>query len=183
MSNIKYQMSSKNCIQLKYWIWDIGYSEGGFTIIELAVVIGIASILLGIVGLSFTHTQHNVNISGATDVLVSDIRQQQLKSMTGDTSGTGVVSAYGIYFQSYKYTLFSGNAYSSGDANNFTVNLDQNLQFANDTFPGTSLVFENGTGKFTGYSSTTNSIQIKDAITGQSATIAVNRLGVITQAN
>ncbi|HSW88738.1 MAG TPA: hypothetical protein VLG12_06270 [Candidatus Saccharimonadales bacterium] len=151
--------------------------------IEFLSVIAIIIFLTGFITFNLTRTQQHTSTNTTIDALVTDIKQQQLKAMIQDTQGNGVVDAYGIYFQSTKYTLFKGTVYSSSDTTNFTVNLDTNLQFTNIAFPSTSIIFAKGSGEVTNFTAGQNTIQIKNISSNEVKTITINKYGTITSVN
>lgn len=157
--------------------------QRGFTIIELIIVMGVFSLLSGIVVSNVVRSQHNVSIDSAINTLLVDIRSQQIKTMVGDTSGTGTISNYGIYFSQNSYTLFQGSSYSPSDPKNFTITLDTNLQFSTDTLPSQTLIFSKLSGEFSNYQAGANTIAIQDTQTSQKQTITINKYGVVSQVN
>jgi hypothetical protein len=104
-------------------------------------------------------------------VLRSDLKQQQLKAMDGDsTNGTATPSNHGIHFESNKYTLFK-NTYNVSDTTNFIVNLDSNISI---TTTG-DLIFTQGSGQITGLST----ITLEDSFHNQ-RNLNINEMGVVT---
>src|SRR5258708_5928133 len=116
MLNFTYQIS-------KYWkfvllaIRNFCYKQAGFSMIEFLSIIAIVIFLTGFITFSLTRTQQHTSTNTTIDSVLSDIKQQQLNAMINDTQGTGIINPYGLYFQSNKYTLFSGSAYSLADPN------------------------------------------------------------------
>lgn len=155
----------------------------GFTLIELIVVIGIILILFGFISINLIQQQHTTAVSASVDTLSSDIASQQTKAMAGKVDSSSAENSYGIYFQSDRYTLFSGNTYFATGSGNFTVMLDKNISFSNITFPNSSLVFSVRSGEFNGFVNGTNTIKIKDTAGSEAKTITVNRYGVIINVN
>ncbi len=151
--------------------------------IEFLSVIAIVIFLTGFITFNLSKTQQHTSINTTIDSLVTDIKQQQLKAMIHDTQGDGMVDAYGIYFQSARYTLFKGIIYSSSDPTNFIVALDTNLQFTNITFPNSSVIFTKGSGEISGFVNGQNTIQIKSVSSNETKTITLNKYGTITSVN
>lgn len=115
----------------------------GFTLVELSVVIGILAVLLGFTTINLVGSQQAASLTSAEEVLLADLKHQQLKSMIGDTEGRATSDSYGIHFDSNQYVLFHG-AYLVGEPSNFAINLDSNMQF---NTPGFNIVFEKVTGE------------------------------------
>jgi hypothetical protein len=51
------------------------------------------------------------------------------------------------------------------------------------TLPSSQLIFLKGSGEVSGYSSSTNTITLKDNDTGKTTTVTINKYGVITGVN
>lgn len=156
-------------------------SEHGFTLIELGIVFGIMALLTGFITLNLVNVQKTTSINSTIDALVSDIKSQQIKAMAG--AGATGTENYGIYFQSDRYILFTGIAYSSTNSSNFTVMLPSNIEFANSTFPNNSLVFLRQSGELSGATDSLSTITIQDTSGFDKKTIKVNRYGAITIVN
>lgn len=150
-------------------------SGAGYTLIELMVVLSIIMILLGIITINLSHSQQKASIAAEEQVLLSDMKQQQLKAMIGDTEGRADSSSYGVHFDLNQYVLFHGT-YLAGDPGNFTINLKENFQFDS---PGTNIIFEKISGELSSDSS--SSIVLRDTTNGATKTIMINRYGVVTQ--
>jgi len=153
--------------------------HAGFTIPDLLISIAIFSILLGFSITNLPKTQRSISVLSSLNVLISDLRLQQLKAMTGDTQGSQTISSYGVYLGTNQYTLFRGTSYSSADTTNIVVNLDTGLQIAT---PNATLVFLKGSGQISGFTPNgSNTFAIKNSQTGEIKTIMLNQYGVITQ--
>jgi prepilin-type N-terminal cleavage/methylation domain-containing protein len=147
--------------------------QRGFSLIEMIVVTTITISLLGFITISLVRSQQTASLTSSEEILVSGLRQQQLKSMIGDTEGRATSDSYGIHFDSNRYILFHGAVYSSGEASNFVNDLDSNMQFNNAGF---DVVFS----KLSGTTSATI-IELQDNTNSQLKRIHLNRYGVITQ--
>jgi type II secretory pathway pseudopilin PulG len=150
----------------------------GYSLIELIIVTLFIAILLGLVTINLFQFQHSSQLSTTVSTFISDYKEQQLKAMTGDTSGTGALSNYGIYFGTTSYTEFQ-NSYGT---NNYAVNLPTGIHFST-TFPSTQIIFLKGSGMVSGFSSGQNTITLLDTVNGGQHIITVNQYGVITSVN
>jgi len=148
-------------------------NESGFTLIELLIVIGIIGILfaLGTINLGKAHSSASIN--SVTNTLLADLRNQQILSMTGNKGGASTEQPHGVYIQSSSYVLFSGPVYSGSDPYNFTLNIDPVT--LSTTFPSNQVVFNEGDGSVSGFSSSNNTITI--SVDGSSNTITINQYG------
>ncbi|MDE2025409.1 MAG: type II secretion system protein [Patescibacteria group bacterium] len=154
----------------------------GFTIVELLVVIGIIATLFGLATINLLKTQHNASVTAATDQLMSDIRVQQTKAMSGTEDVSGNENSYGIYFPPASpgtYILFRGTIYSSSDTSNFPVSPTA-ITFSNN-LPNHSLIFNQESGEFNGYVTGPYTIGIVNAYGTEGRTITVNRYGIISK--
>lgn len=152
--------------------------KSGFTLPELILVMGILLTLFALVTNSLLGSQHQTSLNSLISSLISDIKSQQFKSMSGDTAGRGMTDTYGVYFASGQYVLFLGSAYSSGNPDNFTVSLDSNLQLST-TFPSQSVIFSKGSGEIIGYDANADTITISSP--SDSKTLEFNQYGVIVR--
>ena len=148
-------------------------TQRGFTLIELSVVTAIVVILLGLVTINLVSSQQTISLTSFEDVLLADLKQQQLNSMIGNTSGGTVADSYGIHFDSTQYILFHGATYSSSDTSNITTNLESNMQFNS---PGFDVIFSKLSG-----ATSEKIIELKDNTNSKLKRIHLNALGVITQ--
>src|SRR3989344_46312 len=152
----------------------------GFTLIELLVVIAIASIMTSLSVLALSNSQHTAYEQSSLEILLSDLKLQQMKSMSGDTGLTSTThEPFGIYFQTKAYTLFRGASYNPEDPTNFTVEIEKALTFSSVTIPGSELLFEKGSGEIAGFTEGQNTIVITNEVTGQQITVTLNRYGVV----
>ena len=152
-------------------------SRPGFTLVEVLIIMGILAILFTISSLNLSNTVPQNALSNATDLLVADIKQQQLSAMTGNTEGQAVNSDYGIYFTSDKYSLFRGSSYNIGNTSNFDVHLDDIN--TSTTASGSMIVFEKNSGQVLNFQPSGNKITLTHSDIGKSTTITINKYGII----
>lgn len=150
----------------------------GYSLIELTIVIFFLAILVALVSMNLFQFQHTSQLNSSLSSFISDYKEQQIKAMTGDTSGSGALSNYGIYFGTTSYTEFQ-NAYGT---NNFLVSLPATIHVAT-TFSGSQLLFVKGTGMISGFTSGLNTITLSDTVNDAHHIITVNQYGVITSVN
>ncbi|MCA9371796.1 prepilin-type N-terminal cleavage/methylation domain-containing protein [Candidatus Woesebacteria bacterium] len=153
--------------------------NGGFTLIELAVALAIMAILAVTISTNLVGYQTKSQIDAIVLQLNSDIKQQQIKAMTGITEAASSPGAFGVYFEPQQYTLFEGSTYNTNDPNNFIVPLESGFTLSNVQFADNSLVFSPGSGEIANYVSGQDSIQISGGA-GDIATISLNEFGVFT---
>lgn len=148
--------------------------KNGFTLLELLIVMGIASILLSLTTINLVKVQHNVSVSAASDTLIADLKSQQIKAMSGASNG----GSFGIHFtSSNSYILFHGT-YVEGDPTNFSISLDDPFKVSS-TFPDNNIVFSKVSGEVAG----PNTITIINTAGGEQQRLSVNKYGVIEAIN
>lgn len=148
----------------------------GFTLVEMAVVIGVALVLIMLATINLTGSHSRSEFNSTATVLLSDIASQQLLAMQTQ-------SARGIHFASSNYTLFTGSAYAAGNSSNVVIALPGQLNLSSITLPNSTIVFSRGSGEFTNYSATTNGFTLQLPSESKSYTFLFNRYGQIIQAN
>lgn len=158
------------------------FSKKGFTLVEITVVIGIIAVIVSYSVINLTTVQHTTYVGTTIDTFISDLKQQQLKAMVGDTEGRGVNDYYGIYFGTSDYALFHGSTYSAGPSNPI-IPLTTSVQFTNVTFPQSQIVFNKGSGEIVGFAVGSNTVTLVNVVTNEQKTITINRYGVVTQIN
>jgi prepilin-type N-terminal cleavage/methylation domain-containing protein len=157
--------------------------EKGFTLIETVVVMGVFAVLVGISTISFFSTQKKASLNTTLDSFVTDLKEQQLKSMIGDTEGRGVRDSYGIQFGTNSYTLFHGEVFNQADSANFTVNLGDGITIILNQFPNGQIRFASGSGEVVNFTQGSNAVTFRDTTGSEQRTVQVNRYGVITAIN
>lgn len=161
----------------------VQFYQRGLTLVELMVVIGILAMFFSLTLVNLTNIVPRANVTTATDVLVADLKQQQQKSMSGETgtaTASGNAQPYGIHIDSNQYVLYSGVTYSAVSASNAAVPVSEALELTT-TFPSSNILFNKGSGEVSGYTSSTSAtITVRDTVLNQQRTIRLNKLGVIT---
>jgi type II secretory pathway pseudopilin PulG len=155
----------------------------GFTIVELLVCIGVIVAIMTLVLPNMLTPQRQSAFAETITSLASDLREQQLKAMLRDGSVPGNPGCYGIYFDTHRYVLFRGTAYSPSATDNFAIDLDPQINFTNISFPNSQIVFNPGSGEAGNFISDTYTVTIGDASENISNIITVNSYGTATQIN
>jgi type II secretory pathway pseudopilin PulG len=155
-------------------------SQSGLTLIEMIIVIGIVMSLLGIAFLNISNIRVVSSGGNATTVLISDLKNQQIKAMTGDTEGRGVADNYGIQIFPDRYVLFHGLSYIPSDTTNFTVPIDDG-QTLSTTFQNDKIIFSSNSGELVNFVTGEDTVNITTN-TG-TKTIQFNKYGTVTEIN
>lgn len=157
-------------------------TQSGITMVEILIVTGIIVLLFTISTISLLNIRVSSSSSASTDVLISDIKAQQIKALAGDTEGRGVPDNYGVKIQNDKYTLFHGLIYSASDNTNFDVPVETGYQLST-TFPNTTILFASKSGEIANFVSGQDSITLTNTSTGRTKTIQLNKYGTIISSN
>jgi len=156
------------------------FSSQGFTLPELVVTIFVLLTLVSLITINLSYTQRRATLNTAITTLVADLKDQQMKAMSGDTEGRSSADNYGIYFQSGSYVLFHGSSYNASASANTTITIDTSQHF---TTTGKTVLFNRVTGEVSGYNSSSDTITLEDIPSGDQKTLEYNRYGVITGVN
>lgn len=153
--------------------------QHGFTLIEILIVIGIFGILVAMSVIGIMNIQVMTTNNTSTSVIVSDLKAQQVKAMTGDTEGRGTPDNYGVKILPDRYVLFNGMNYSAQNPANFSVPITTGFTLST-TFPDATILFASGSGSIVDFVDGQNTIQFTNTTSGQSKLIRINRYGTIT---
>lgn len=152
----------------------------GLTLIELLIVMGIIAILMTVVTVSTLQPQRQADSTETVAVLTSDLRTAQLQAMLGDAT-LGSPSPRGIYFEPFRYVLFSGSVYNSSDPANFAVDLPPGFTFSEIGFPSSLIIFSRGSGEISNFTLDSYNLVLLDTQDGKTSTITINRYGTVLQ--
>lgn len=157
--------------------------QQGISLIEVLVVSSILIVFLGFTWAGVLNLNRGTTINSTLTSVVSDIKLQQLRAMTGDSNGSQNTTDFGIYFGTNYYVLFEGATYNSSAATNFRVNLDSDLQYSSITLPNSHVVFAKGSGDIVGFTQGSNAVTLQELQSGKQKIIQFNRYGVIKNVN
>lgn len=159
----------------------LGARRRGWTYPDLIIAMGILGVLVTLGTMSLFKARFSTYESTQIDNLAADMALQQTRAMTGDVAGAGTVTAYGIYFQSDRYTLFKGNSYTAGNPDNVTVTLNPAFTFSSIGFPSGQLIYASKSGAFANYVSGQNTVVLRNEGSQATQTLHVNSYGVLEQ--
>lgn len=151
--------------------------QKGFTLLEILISLTIFTMLLGFTAVSFLNTQRTNSVNSSVEKIISDIKSQQIKAMTGETDSGQSGSSYGIYFSQKSYTLFRGTIYNPSDPANLTIDLNKNINISKILLPNNTLIFSQRSGEIAGFDSNNNSITFRNVSGNEQKTITINRYG------
>lgn len=150
---------------------------GGFTLIEVSLVVGIFAILASFTTINLIKPQQSADLNSTTTSIIADIKQQQARSVLGETSGGSSAVVHGIYFESSKYTLFKGVIYNSIDPANFVVDLSPSLTLTT-TFASSQVTFNLQSGEISGFANGSDTVTLTIA-GSQVKILTFNKYGVV----
>jgi len=145
----------------------------GFTFAELVIVMGIMVILMMIVSVNFFPIKQKASLSTTVQSLISDIKLEQLKSMSGESS-------QGVYFEpsNKNYIVFRGLTYDVANTTNFTIPLGDQIIVSTIDYSGRQLIFSSGSGEI-GNFSPGNKIVLHNTVSNEEKTIFFNKYGTV----
>lgn len=171
-------MALENTMRICNWLYCNQRNKSGFTLIELLVSVGIVALLLSFTLLNLGNLIPSANLTNAVTLLRADFREQQLKAMTGYEAITGGASEYGIYFDSDRYILFTGDSYVEGSEENYEVSLPAGITFNTSDLPLATVVFSNRSGEVLNYNDDHHTLTLNNSVTQESQTVSINKMGV-----
>jgi prepilin-type N-terminal cleavage/methylation domain-containing protein len=133
--------------------------SGGFTLLEVLVVIGLFAVVAGLVLTVGSHTHSGFNTQDDTDLLIATLQKARSQSINGVCVGVHctVAAAHGVHVDPRSIVLFQGTTYNASDATNEYIQAESNAT----TFSGSNIIFM----PLSGNTNTTNTITILDAST------------------
>lgn len=152
--------------------------QRGFTLIELLLVMGLLAIVGIITSINLIKPQTAATLGATADTLVADLRAQQLKAMTGNSASGSVAEPFSLLVANDHYTTYSGT-YNASSPDNFVTMTESGVRLTT-TFPAATITFAKGTGELTNFSAGVNTITLTNTNSGETTTIQLNRLGVVT---
>ena len=153
--------------------------QKGFTLIEIVLVVGILTILLSMAFVSIGNIRVISTNSNTSTVIVSDLKNQQIRAMVGDTEGRGVPDNYGIKILPTQYILFHGNLYNPSDTTNYAIPISTGFSLSS-TFTNDTILFASESGEIVTFTQNHDTITLTNTTSNQAKTIHLNKYGTIT---
>lgn len=150
-----------------------GSLSKGFTFVEIVIVMGIMTILMMIASFNFFPIQQKTSLSLTIQSLITDMKQQQLKAMSGE-------STQGIYFDpdQKNYVIFKGTTYESSNTSNFNIPLGAQIIVSSIDFSGRQLLFAPVSGEISNFAAG-NKITMKNTTSNEERSIFFNKYGTV----
>jgi prepilin-type N-terminal cleavage/methylation domain-containing protein len=151
--------------------------QSGFTMVELLIVMSLIGLLATVAVVNLIKPQQTASLSGTVDVLVADLRGQQLRAMAGNTVSASTAQPHGVYIEPSRYTLYKGSVYSGSDTDNFSV--EPEGVSLSTTFASSQVTFQKISGEPASFNASANTITVSNPA-GETKTITINRFGIAT---
>jgi len=157
-------------------------NKSGFTLIEVLLSMGIIAVLFSITAILMLNLIPKATLVSLSEILITELRNQQLKAMVGETGNSGLIQEYGFKAVGDKYILFSGSTYDPGATDNFLVDIEDPLTLET-TFSNQEVVFDIGSGEVANFIDGQDTFTLRNTLTGEIITLELNKYGIITQTN
>lgn len=146
---------------------------GGFTVLELLMVISIIAILATIVMLSFSSFRNSSALQTTSEDVISVLNKARNNTIASKDG-----YQYGVHFSANNMTLFRGTSFVSGDSTNEVSTFDPAIQVASTALAGggSDVIFQKLTGKTDYYGTLTLQV-ISDS--SKTAVISIEKTGVV----
>lgn len=150
---------------------NLNYKKG-FTLLELALVLGIIAILLVVLFTTFASFGKQQGLVKDNALIIEVLRQAQSNTLNSKNS-----NQFGVHFGSTSIVLFTGSTYSAGASTNETYNLSGGVNISNISLNGggSDLVFS----KLSGGTENNGTITITEQSTGQNRSVIIYKTGLI----
>lgn len=144
----------------------------GFTLVELAIVIGIFAVIIGIVGGFVGASTTKSDLRYAATQALEDTRRAQWQTMSGEDH-----SAWSVHFDTQQFVLFKGVSYNALDPDNLVTSVESPLTISSISLNGggNDVLFDHVFGN----SSTYGFISFTNAVTGETLTMNINQIGSV----
>ena len=127
--------------------------------------------------MNLTNIIPTASTRSAGEVLVADLREQQMKAMSGYEAITGGASDYRIYFDTDIMCCLRA-IHIQRVLKKILRSICRGLEFDTTDLPLSMIVFSKGSGEVMNYSSTYHTITIDNVVSKESRTLLFNQLGV-----
>lgn len=140
--------------------------RGGFTLLEVMLVIGILGLIVGLAIPFYQSFQLSTQLDNTSRELMRAFRQAQTRAMASES-----FSAFGVHLEQQKFVVFKGDTYSVADPANEVTEMPGVVSLSSLT---SDVIFT----KVKGYPNTTATVTVSTPY-GESRTITINEEGVV----
>lgn len=153
--------------------------SSAFSLPEILLTLAVISILSTVSLVLLLTPQNKASIDTTVLTIVSDLKNQQIKSMSGESNESFDHEPFGIHFENNYYVLFQGSSFSYNDPHNFKVDLPKGLLISNINLPTGDIIFEPISGEVIGFNASLNSIVVKNLDNQFQKVLSVNKYGAV----
>lgn len=132
--------------------------------IEILLAIAVLAIILGIVVAGFRSFNERQRVAGATEEIVSFLRQAREQTL-----GAVHDDVYGVHFEQARAVLFKGDAFIDGAPENKTLDIYDQLELFDINAPSGNVLFE----RLTGATPAASSVSLRLKNTGSASTTII----------
>ena len=152
------------------------FTEKGFTLLEIIIVIAILGILTAITITAFRPFKQGTDLDTTTEHILGLLLEARAKTLSSENS-----MQYGIHFEGTRVVLFTGSAYSAIDPLNEETILPTTITISAITLAGggSDVVFTRLTGETAAYGTITLRLVADTSKTKQIAITATGLSSVL----
>ncbi len=145
---------------------------GGFTLIELIVVIGILVVISGIIVGAFVVFNHSEAVDKDTEMIVETLRLARSQTLASKNA-----TQYGVHFSPSSITLFSGSSYVASASSNvvFSLHSDDTISSVSIPAGGEDVIFD----RLTGATADAGTVTISSTDSSLSKSVTIYNTGLI----
>ena len=142
-----------------------------FSVIELLIVVGIATMVFSIVLFAFVNTKKDRSVKESADRLVSLLEEARSKTLAGEQN-----SSFGVRIAQNRLTLFVGTSYAEQVSNKVVVLPSGVVATSTIIGGGSDIVFERLSGSVSAYGTTTISLSDNS---GKNLSVTISAAGIV----
>lgn len=156
-------------INLPHRLAEFNSMPRGNSYLQVLLVVAMLTILAAVASPMYAQFQYRQRLHGTADILLSDIRLTQTKSIQSESN-----NQWGIHINDADkaYVIFYGTTYDPGESENYTVSYPNSIS----VWPNQDIVFESITGQPVSGVDTTISITSQNL--NESRSIIINEEGM-----
>ncbi len=140
--------------------------------IEIALVITIMAVLIGLASTYYSNLQIKADINSQASNIAHSLRLASSSAASGLNDND-----HGIHFENSSYTIFEGNVYDSEDPSNFEIDLPESMRINSISLNegGSNVIFSKIDGETPNY----GAVSLNSPAINRTITIIINQNGTI----
>lgn len=152
----------------------------GFTLLEIIITLGIATILLGIPFFYYWGTLRTDMLLGITREVISKVYESKTDTIAGKSLDGQNATSFGVHFEQGYYVKFAGTSYNPTASTNEQSDLPPGIIFSQISLPQGNIMFAPLTGNVSNYNQTLNTLVIYDQNTQRIRTLTLSKAGAVS---